>query len=301
LKIPLKRKLGGLISVIIFVIAAGFYIAKEYDHIFDFTPAPSPTVNGSCSVHFIDVGQGDSSLISCNGVNVLIDAGENNKGDDVLLKLSELGINKLDYVIGTHAHSDHIGGLDTVLNAIEVENIILSDLPDKLVPTTKTYTDLLEAIVENEVNLIPAEAGESFDIGGGKLTILSPITDSYKDLNNWSIVTRFVYGDTSFLFMGDAEETVENDIIDRSTLRSTLLKVGHHGSSTSSSEAFLNAVRPDFAVIEVGKGNSYGHPSAQTLSLLRNIGAAVYRTDINGDITAVSDGKNITITCENEG
>lgn len=298
---PLKRKLTSFITLLIAAIAAIFYLTKEYDHLFDFTPDSLPA-EGSCSVYFIDVGQGDCSLISCNGVNFLIDAGENNRGDDVLLKLRELNIDTLDYVIGTHAHSDHIGGLDTVINGVTVKNIILSDLPDKLVPTTKTYNDLLNAIVENEVNLIPAEAGDSFDIGSGKLTILSPLTDEYSNLNNWSIITRFVFGETSFLFTGDAETAVEKDLIENgSNVSATLLKVSHHGSNTSSSKDFLKEVAPDYAVIEVGEGNSYGHPHSEILTSLEAIGAEVYRTDINGDITAVSDGKTITVSCENEG
>ncbi|MBQ7799267.1 MAG: MBL fold metallo-hydrolase [Oscillospiraceae bacterium] len=298
----LKKKLGSIITAIIFIIAVGIYVTKEYDHVFDFSPAPSPTVEGSCAVHFIDVGQGDSALISCGGVNILIDAGENNKGDEVLLKLKELNIECLDYVIGTHAHSDHIGGLDTVLNGVEVKNIILSDLPDKLIPNTKTYSDLLDAIVENEVNLIAAEVGASYKIGEGKLTLLAPVNNKYSDLNDWSIVARFEFGQTRFLFTGDAEEGAEEDILyGGADLAATLLKAGHHGSSTSSSQKFLDAVDPEIVVISVGEGNSYGHPNTEALTRFASIGAEVYRTDIDGDITAVSDGKTITITCENEG
>ena len=298
----LKKKLGSIITAIIFIIAVGIYVTKEYGHLFNFSSSPDPIVGESCTVTFIDVGQGDSALISCGGVNILIDAGENNKGDEVLLKLKELNIECLDYVIGTHAHSDHIGGLDTVINGIEVKNIILSDLPDKLIPNTKTYSDLLDAIVENEVNLIAAEAKAAYDIGEGRLTILSPTTDEYSDLNDWSIMTKFVFGETSFLFTGDAEERVEEDLLDLGAdLAATLLKAGHHGSSTSSSQKFLDAVDPEIVVISVGEGNSYGHPNTEALSRFASIGAEVYRTDIDGDITAVSDGKTITITCENEG
>ena len=302
MKRPFKRKLGSIIALLIFVITAAIYISKEHDHIFDFSPSPSPTVDGSCAVHFFDVGQGDSALISCGGVNVLIDAGENNKGDEVLLKLSELGIKSLDYVIGTHAHSDHIGGLDTVLNGIEVKNIILSDLPDALVPNTKTYSDLIDAIVDNNVNVIAAAVGASYKVGEGKLSLIAPVRNDYKDLNDWSIVTKFEFGQTSFLFTGDAEEGAEENILDGgANLSATLLKAGHHGSSTSSSQRLLNAVKPEFVIVSVGEGNSYGHPHSEALQRFNNLGASVYRTDINGDITATSDGKNITITCQNEG
>lgn len=297
---PLKRKLGKILSFAIAIIAVAFYLTQNTDIL---KPAPETKIpEGSCAVHFIDVGQGDCTLITSGGINVLIDAGENNKGDDVLIKLKELNITSLDYVIGTHAHSDHIGGLDTVLNGIEVKNIILSDLPDKLVPTTKTYSDLLDAIVDNNVNLIAAEVGASYEIGEGSLTILAPVSDEYTDLNDWSIITKFVFGETSFLFTGDAEQRVEEDLLDLGIdVSATLLKAGHHGSNTSSSVRFINTVNPDFAIIEVGEGNSYGHPHAETIKRFQNVGAEVYRTDINGDITAVSDGKTITITCENEG
>ena len=302
MKRPFKRKTGSIIAVIIFVITAAIYISKEYDHVFDFSPASSPTVEGSCAVHFLNVGQGDSVFISSGGVNVLIDAGENNKGDDVLLKLSELGVDCLDYVIGTHAHSDHIGGLDTVLNGIEVKNIILSDLPDKMIPNTKTYSDLIDAIIENNVNVIAAEVNASYDIGEGKLTILAPVSDEYRDLNDWSIVTKLEFGKTAFLLTGDAEEGAEEDILNTgANLSATLLKAGHHGSSTSSSQMFIDAVNPEFVIVSVGEGNSYGHPHSEALNRFSELGAEIYRTDLNGDITAVSDGKTITITCENEG
>ncbi len=300
MKIPIKRKLGPAVTLFIAIIVGVIFLIENTD-LFKEPSKPAFSVEGSCAVYFIDVGQGDSTLISTGDVNVLIDAGENNRGDEVLLKLSELGIKKLHYVIGTHAHSDHIGGLDTVLNGIEVENIILSDLPDKLIPTTKTYTDLLEAIVENNVELIAAEAGESFEIGQGKLSILAPVTDKYTDQNNWSIVTKFEFGETSFLFTGDAEQRAEKDILySGADVDADLLKVGHHGSDTSSSDEFLKAVSPDCAVIEVGEGNKYGHPMAKTLTRLQNLGTEIYRTDLDGCITAISDGKDIVITTEKE-
>ena len=299
MKRPLKRKLGSFITLLTAAALILFYLINNTDIL---SLPPSPLPKESCAVHFIDVGQGDCTLITSNGVNVLIDAGENNKGDEVLKKLNELDITSLDYVIGTHAHSDHIGGMDTVLNSIEVKNIILSDLPDKLIPTTKTYSDLLDAVAENEVNLIVAESGKSFKIGEGELTIISPQDDSYTDLNDWSIVTRFVYGETAFLFTGDAEAKPETDILKSGQdISATLLKAGHHGSDTSSSREFLNKVAPQFVVITVGKNNSYGHPHSDALSRFESIGAKIYRTDLDGNITAISNGKQITVTCENEG
>lgn len=300
MKFPIKRKTGKIISVIIGVMVALLFILQNTD-LFTKPNRPVSNPSGSCSVHFIDVGQGDCTLICAGDETLLIDAGENNKGDEVLLYLNRLGITKLNYVIGTHAHSDHIGGLDTVINAIEVENIILSDLPEKMIPTTKTYTDLLESIVQRNVNLIAAEPKATYNIGGGTLTLLSPVDDDYKDLNDFSIVSRFDFGNKSILVTGDAEEKAEKDIMQSGAyLNADILKVGHHGSDTSSSKAFLEAVSPEVAVIEVGVGNKYGHPMAETFTKLNVLKAKVYRTDLNGSVVATIDGDKITVTCEKE-
>lgn len=297
MKIPLKRKLGTFLTIAIAILV---FIAYIYENTDIFKNSPVSNVNGECSVHFIDVGQGDCTLIQCGGYNVLIDAGENNKGDEVLLKLTQLGVKKLDYIIGTHAHSDHIGGLDTVINSIKTDNIILSDLPDDLVPTTVTYTDLLEAIVNNDVNLIAAEPEFEITLGDGKITLLAPLKE-YNDLNDYSIVTRFDFGETSFLITGDAEKGAESDILKSGAdVSATVLKVGHHGSETSTSYEFLQKVKPKYAVIEVGVKNKYDHPSPETLSRLMDIGAKIFRTDLNGNITAVSDGKAVTFTTDKE-
>lgn len=300
MKIPIKRKAGSIITALI-AVAVGLFFILENTDLFTQPSKPVSNPSGSCSVHFIDVGQGDSTLICAGDETILIDAGENNKGDEVLLYLSRLGIERLDYVIGTHAHSDHIGGLDTVINGIEVENIILSDLPEKMVPTTKTYTDLLEAIQTRNVNLIVAEPKDTYNIGGGVLTLLAPVDDDYKDLNDFSVVSRFDYGSKSILITGDAEEKAEKDIMQSGAyLNADILKVGHHGSDTSSSRAFLEAVSPEVAVIHVGAGNKYGHPMAETFTKLSSLGAKYYRTDLNGSVVVTINGDNIEVTCEKE-
>ena len=297
---PIKRKLGKIITALIGVIVVLVFVLQNTD-LFDKAGKPASNPSSSCSVHFIDVGQGDSTLICVGDKTLLIDAGENNKGDEVLLYLSRLGIDHLDYVIGTHAHSDHIGGLDTVLNSIEVENIILSDLPDKMIPTTKTYIDLLEAIDSNDVNLIIAQPKDSYNIGGGTLTLLSPVSDDYKDLNDFSIVSRFDFGEKSILITGDAEEKAEKDILQSGAyLNADILKVGHHGSDTSSTRAFLEAVSPEVSVIHVGEDNKYGHPMAETLTKLNSLGSKIYRTDLNGSIVVTITGGDIAVKCEKE-
>ncbi len=290
----LKRKTRKALSLFIGIILLASFLIYNLTN----SPKEPEKVSSECSVHFIDVGQGDSILICSGEQTALIDAGENNRGDDVLLYLSRLGIDSLDYVIGTHAHSDHIGGLDTVLNSIEVENIILSDLPDSMVPNTKTYTDLLEAIVNNSVNLIAAESCDEYKIGEGTLTLLAPL-DDYKDQNELSIVTKFEFGKTSFIFTGDAGFDSEEDmLISGANLSADVLKIGHHGSETSTSDEFFERVNPKISVIQVGQNNSYGHPRAETLKKLEN--TEIYRNDLNGSIVINSDGENLSVSCEKE-
>ena len=290
----LKRKTRKALSLFIGIILLASFLIYNLTN----SPKEAQKVDGECSVHFIDVGQGDSILICSGDETALIDAGENNRGDDVLLYLSRLGIDSLDYVIGTHAHSDHIGGLDTVLNSIEVENIILSDLPDSMVPNTKTYTDLLEAIVNTSVNLIAAEPDSSYKIGEGTLTLLAPL-ENYDDQNELSIVTKFEFGETSFLLTGDAGFKSEEDmLLSGANLSADVLKVGHHGSETSTSKEFLKMVNPKISVIQVGQNNSYGHPRAEALERLS--GTEIYRNDLNGSIVISSDGEKLSVTCEKE-
>ena len=261
--------------------------------------AATDTVNGNASVHFIDVGQGDSILIQSDGKNVLIDAGENNKGDDVLSYLETCGIQSLDYVIGTHAHSDHIGGLDTVINSIEVKNVLLYDLPEKHIPSTKTYIDVLKAIDNNNVNLISAKAGEEISLGDGVIEILGPVSEKFSDLNDFSIVCRFTFGEKSFLFMGDSEIAAEIDLINHGTnLSADVLKAGHHGSRYSCCDEFLDEVNPSVAVMSVGKANSYDHPHDETINKLTQRGVEILRTDFLGNIVITTNGKKLKISKE---
>ena len=249
-----------------------------------------PPAGGEVRVHFIDVGQGDCILIEGSGESVLIDAGENDQGDEVLGYLSAAGIEDIDLAVGTHPHSDHIGGMDTVLEGITVGRLMLSDVPDSIVPTTRTYLDLLDAAEETGTEMFYGYPGDQVSICGGTLTVLGPVED-YDDLNDESLVIRFDYGESSFLFTGDMESGAEEDLLaSGADIGADVLKVGHHGSNTSSSEEFLRAVGPEIAVIECGEGNDYGHPHLEVLERLEAVSAAVYRTDLDGSVVVTADG-----------
>lgn len=238
-------------------------------------------------------------LIQCGGKNILIDAGENDKGTVVNAYLDKLGIETLDLVIGTHPHSDHIGGLDVVLDAHPVERVILPVLPESMTPTTRTYEDLLKSIQTQGLKITAAKPGKSYSFGTGTLEILGPVKDSYEDLNDFSVVCRFTFGEWSFLFTGDMETDAEADLLDAGTdVSARVLKLGHHGSSTSTSQAFLDAVDPEVCVMEVGEGNSYNHPHRETVQKMDEGGYAVYRTDQNGSIVFVTDGEACSVRTE---
>jgi len=245
-------------------------------------------------VHFIDVGQGDSILIECpNGNDILVDAGVPAEGPTVVDYLKDQGVSTLYAIVETHPHEDHIGGFSNVINSFTVKNVYTT----KATSTTKTYTNLQNLIKDKNLPVtnitygvtIPADSSVS-------MTFLSPIRASYSDLNDWSGVLKVQYGDVSFLLMGDASTSVEGDLLSKckDKLLSTVLKVGHHGSSTSTSSSFLDVVKPLYAVIEVGKDNPYGHPTSATLNRLSDANVKVFRTDIDGTVVFITDGKKIS-------
>lgn len=247
-------------------------------------------ITGDLKVYFIDVGQADSILIVNKDETMLIDAGNNDDGEDVVNFIKEKGIQKLNYVIGTHPHEDHIGGLDDVINSFEIENIMLPDITTN----TKTFEDVINSIENKNLEITIPQIGDTFKVGDANCEVKSSIINK-SNLNLASIVIRLEYGNTSFLFMGDAEKENEEQINWEPT---TVLKVGHHGSSTSSSPEFLKQVNPQIAVIMVGKDNDYGHPEQETLTKLNNIGSKIYRTDLSGTITVISDGNKCEVQTE---
>ena len=248
--------------------------------------------SGSFTIHFIDVGQADSALVTCDGHSMLIDGGNADDSNLVYSVLQRETDGHLDYVVGTHAHEDHIGGLSGAFEAdtADVTFCPVTEYDSKAFRNFKTRAD------ERGGGITVPAVGDTFTLGEASITVVA-VNSVHEDTNNTSIVIRIVYGDTSFLFTGDAEQETEEKILETGQdIESTVLKVGHHGSSTSTSQAFLDAVSPTYAVISCGKDNSYGHPHSETLAKLASAGVEVLRTDELGDIYCTSDGSEVTFS-----
>ena len=256
-------------------------------------PDPGPA-EGTLEVHYIDVGQADSALLLCGGESMLIDGGNVADSDLVVAYLADQGVEELDYVVCTHAHEDHVGGLAGALSQYPAGEV-LSPVTEY---DSQAFGNFLKYTQEQGLSLTVPEPGDTWTVGTAAVTVLGPVQD-YDDTNNTSIVLRVDFGETSFLFTGDMERTAEEDLLESwAWLEADVLKVGHHGSDTSTSYPFLREVDPDYAVISVGENNDYGHPSEDTLSRLRDDDVTVYRTDLQGDVVCTSDGTSLTFTVE---
>ena len=253
--------------------------------------------DGEIAVHFIDVEQGDCELIVAGDKTVLIDAGERATSARVIQYLKDQGIRRLDYVIATHPHEDHIGGLADVMNEFDVGKVIMPEVPSDLLPMTTNFERMLDIIDSRGIEAEYSRLGSTLQLGNGAmLEFLAPVHDDYTNLNNYSIVCRLAHGSRSFLFTGDIERAAESDILNSGEyIASDVLKVPHHGSTSSSTPAFVEAVSPEYAVIEVGLDNSYGHPKQDVVSRLVNQGCSIYTTMTNGNIVFTSDGENFKI------
>lgn len=298
-----------VLAVILVILGAIFlycvYLEQDKDNVPDAAVNSFIQKDADLEIHFIDVGQGDCSLIMWEGASMLIDCGEREQADAVLKYLKKQGVKKLDYIIATHPHSDHIGGMGDIISELEVGKVIAPRVSDDMTPTTKTYERFLQALKDKALKLTAAKPDTTYTLSSTaasaadkkppKFEILAPV-DDYKDLNNYSVVVRLTYGRTSYLFTGDAEKEAETDILESGAdVAADVLKMGHHGSSTSSSDSFFEEVSPKICVIQCGSGNSYGHPHKETIDKINSSGAKVYRNDTDGTVIVYSDGDEIFV------
>lgn len=297
-----KKKKQGIILIAVVAIAAIIYGASRLG-LFDSSTFKNlfggkNDAEGELTVHFIDVGQGDCSLITSEGTAILIDTGEKENGDKICRYLKDNGVDRLDCFIITHPHSDHMGGASYIVDNVDIGRIVIPQVSDELVPTTKFYEKFLRSVKDKNLKLTAANPGDKIGAGDGELEIISPVND-YSDLNNYSVAAILTHGNNSFLFTGDIEKKAEKDILEAGYLRDIdVLKVPHHGSSGSSSDIFLEAVKPDKAVI-MCDGQSYGHPHKKTMNRLVEYTEEIYRTDLNGTVKMTSDGEKIEVQSEN--
>ena len=316
-----RKKKGGLFgTVLVLVIAVGAFLWQQEDYrqmalswlddTFHETTKDSSqslsdgnavqNVEGEAKIWYLDVGQADSMLLQLPNGNewdyVLIDAGTGQTEEALVSWLQEQGVTDITAVIATHPHEDHIGGMDAVLEAIPVESLYMPEVKESLTPTTRCYEQMLDAAEAQQVQAVKGQSGVTvYEEDGVKLELVGPEPQKeYDDLNEYSLVAKLTVGGKSFLFTGDSSEQAEADMIEAGEdLKAYVLKIGHHGSSTATTKAFLQAVNPQVAVISCGKDNSYGHPHEETMQRLQEKAMTIYRTDEDGTILATCDGTSI--------
>ena len=287
-----KQSLPKGISILLIIIAIFYSLyEKDIDKTFGLpvTETFKETEN-TLDITYLDVGQADSILIQNEGHNMLIDAGNNEDGPLLVQYFKEQNITKFDYLITTHPHEDHIGGMDDIINNFDIEKIYMPDVTT----TTKTFLDVLEAIEKKNMTYDVPNINQNFTLGNTLFQVIYTGNDK-KNLNNSSIILKATLKNTSYLFTGDATSEVEKKILNKD-IQATVLKVGHHGSKYSTTTDFLNKVNPKYAIISVGKNNSYNHPNQVTINKLEKKNIEIHRTDQEGSIFLKSDGKTINIT-----
>ena len=259
-------------------------------------PADTSTHEPGLTVHFLDVQHADCILLACGGEYALVDGGYPESGDRIVAYMQEQGIKELELMVGTHPHGDHIGGLPQVLDTFPTETVWTSQLPY----TNDYVSNFTTAVTRNGADFVQPRPGERFQLGDATIDVIGPLNLRYEDANDLSLVLMVTYGDTRFLLTGDMEEVAERELVEAEVdLKADVLKVGHHGSSSSTSYRFLRAVAPTYGVISLAALNEYGHPHREPMSRLMDADVTIYRTDKMYDIVAFSDGETISFTCGN--
>jgi competence protein ComEC len=284
------NKKAQLLTIVIFGIIAIFsaYFGKDIVN----TNVGTPT--GILEISYLDVGQGDAAYIRVNDFDILIDAGPKSDSDKLMKQLEEENIDDFEIVIATHPHEDHIGGMTKVFERYDVESFYMP----KATNTTKTFENMMKAVSNEGLKANVIKEGTSFELGeGARIDVYSPMHESYDDFNDYSPIMKLTYGNKSFIFTGDAEKVVEEEVVAKyaNELKADVIKFGHHGSSTSSTKEFIEAISPKYGIISCGVDNSYGHPHKETLKIIDEMGIEAYRTDKQGQIIITSDGDNIEI------
>lgn len=261
-------------------------------------PSPEPTEEPKkgFELHFIDVGMGDAMLLICDGEAMIIDSGNVGYGPIVVDYARSCGVDSLKYLLVTHGHADHVGGMPEIIDAFPFETMFLFDVPCSEEP----YKKMLSIIDERKIETVRPEVGSKYNLGSGYFTILTPSKEDKSNLNNNSIGIKFVYGERSFLLLGDIQSGVENQLLKSGEdLKADVWKANHHGSNAGCTKKFIEAVQPQYIVIMVGKNNKYGYPDASNVSRMKKNCEALLRTDENGSVVFTSDGKDLQVRCEN--
>ena len=295
IKMTNKRRNAQTPILPILIILAAIFVIR----LFVVIPEKDMTelVDGKLAVYFMDVGQADCEIIRLpDSRNIIVDAGKNESADALVKEIKDMGISRFDYVIMTHPHEDHIGGMDSIIKEFDIGKVYMPDVA----MSTATFSDVLDSMERKNIKANVAKAGVvMIDEEIVKAEFIAPCSDRYEEINDYSAVLKFTYDGFSFLFTGDAEKISEKEMLENGyDVSADVLKVGHHGSSSSSTYKFIKRVNPQYAVIEVGEDNSYGHPASDVLKRLEN--TKLYRTDLNGTIVFVYDGKDISIITQKQ-
>ncbi len=292
-----RKKKGGVISTLAAIVV--IVVLVLYNRFGDLgDKRPTQVVEGTIDVYILDVGQADCTVIRSEAGNILIDAGDVETQGQIVDMIADIGVTELAYAIFTHTDSDHIGGADEVIRGIPTENVILPQLHESDIPTTRVYENMIAALEENEsISVLPAVSGTVYELGELAMKVLAPNSENYSNVNDYSVSVRLDFGETSFLFTGDALERSEAEMLEiygASELKCTFFKAGHHGAKNANTLDFVRAVSPEIVAVSCGKDNKYGHPAPEALASFADVGATVYRTDELGTLIFTCDGKTVT-------